>query len=504
MKNTWLLAACADLLLTYGVRLRTRARSKRAVICDRFLWDALIDRRMYFSDAGWVDSVITRGFAIVGRKPDIAVLLSLPYEVAFQRSEKKDEPFPDVPEVRRVRHTLYDGLAAAGNHMVLDATRSPFWGRQTRENGLWLCNPAINAIYSMHAKSRVFGIPWREYLRGPNLVATAAHAVFLAASTAPVARNMTASHHVYIEPDMGGANDILILGGNARLKIIDYRLKKVTTILKAGFSERLINRELEYRTNGRVELALPVLDTHDSALWFTEPLLHGTVADRMMSRSEAECALIEALEACRRLAARTSRGIPISEWVGRKLDTAEEAARGVHGDGVSVVHEAIRWMSTLCRWLLRSENGDRRVVEVAVSHGDLQPGNVLVESDRVWLIDWERVGERVPWYDAWTLALDSRRACPGLVRRLFDLEGYCSDRVGQRVCKMAAESEGTLSTAVRKLMYLVEEILFCLEESAMGPLHEPTNSLVTLVQELEGESERLALELRPQAKEVMV
>ena len=125
VETTWLIAACADLLFTYGARVRAMARRGRVVICDRYVWDALIDRRLYFPDQGWVDSVIRRGFGLVGRRPDLALLLSLPYETACERSESKDEPFPDPAEIRLTRHRLYEELAADSALHVLDATRTP-------------------------------------------------------------------------------------------------------------------------------------------------------------------------------------------------------------------------------------------------------------------------------------------------------------------------------------------------------------------------------------------
>ena len=125
VKSVWLAAASADLLFTYGVQIRLLTILGRAVICDRYVWDALIDRRMFYSDAEWVDSVIRRGLRIVGKQPDVRVLLSLPYELASERSAEKAEPFPDPPGLREARHRLYEALANDESLRVVDASRSP-------------------------------------------------------------------------------------------------------------------------------------------------------------------------------------------------------------------------------------------------------------------------------------------------------------------------------------------------------------------------------------------
>jgi len=48
----------------------------------------------------------------------------------------------------------------------------------------------------------------------------------------------------------------------------------------------------------------------------------------------------------------------------------------------------------------------------ALTHGDFQPGNILVDGDRVWLIDWEYSARRQVGYDALVYALCSRFPSP--------------------------------------------------------------------------------------------
>jgi len=120
----WLVFACLDLTLTYGPRLRRLASEGDTVVCDRFLWDAIIDRQIYFPADKWCETVILKGFALMGLKPNLSYLLSLPLEAAVQRSESKNEPFPDPFELRVARQNLYVELESDPALRVLDATRS--------------------------------------------------------------------------------------------------------------------------------------------------------------------------------------------------------------------------------------------------------------------------------------------------------------------------------------------------------------------------------------------
>ncbi len=121
--STWRLVAPADLLLTYALLVRALKLAGYTVIGDRYVWDALVDRKMYHDDARWMERAIRRGFQLLGAKPDQALLFSLPLQISQARSEAKDEPFPDPPELRARRHNLYQALQAEPRMITIEADR---------------------------------------------------------------------------------------------------------------------------------------------------------------------------------------------------------------------------------------------------------------------------------------------------------------------------------------------------------------------------------------------
>jgi thymidylate kinase len=125
VSTLWLVVACIDLLFTYCVRIRVMTRGGQVVICDRYVWDALIDQAMFFPGQSWAGRMIRHVYGLFGRMPEGALLLSLPFESACKRSEAKLEPFPDSVEIRLARHRLYEQLAQGDVLHVLDATVSP-------------------------------------------------------------------------------------------------------------------------------------------------------------------------------------------------------------------------------------------------------------------------------------------------------------------------------------------------------------------------------------------
>jgi hypothetical protein len=353
-------------------------------------------------------------------------------------------------------------------------------------------------VFSVRASSRVFETSWREYLRAPSVGATVLHGAFLAGNTAPLARNLLASHHIWFDPELEDPAHLLILGGNSRLRLIDYREGTVTSILKEGFDERSIRREIALRKAGRADLAPPVLRVSEDQRSFVEPLLHGTVADRLFGRRTRTKVLLEALDACIGLAARTRRSVPLADWCRTARAKAREAVSRVEDGGSSCIRDALAWVDFLCRWLLNSDRAQNRYAETVVSHGDLQPGNVLVERDRAWLIDWENIGERVEWYDPLTLALGSRRGYPGLILRAMRLmKGEMGSEIDRTARGVLLNAPTDFDAEERIVMYLIDELQFCLGENVIGPLLTTTESLRLLVGELERSAHRLVAEAGP-------
>ena len=158
-------------------------------------------------------------------------------------------------------------------------------------SGLWLCNPRINSIYGVNTTSEVFSIPWREYLKGPTLLRTLGQLGYLFAATSAPGRSRMATHFVRVSPEIAGSDQILILGGNSRLRWIDFRTGRVLSILKEGFDPSWLRRELEIRKDRDDLLSPPILDVLDDGRAYVEPLIRGTVADRLFSSRRATAAV---------------------------------------------------------------------------------------------------------------------------------------------------------------------------------------------------------------------
>lgn len=123
-RRLWLTLAMFDLLWVYGVQVRWLRWRGYVVICDRYLWDTLLDFRLNFPQEAVEYWWLWRLLVHLTPKPQVAFLLLIPVEEALRRSQQKHEPFPDSPETLQQRLLHYQTLAAQGHWQhVLDGQR---------------------------------------------------------------------------------------------------------------------------------------------------------------------------------------------------------------------------------------------------------------------------------------------------------------------------------------------------------------------------------------------
>lgn len=122
VKTSWVRIAEADTLLQLAGKVRWWRSRGRAVICDRWISDALIDLRLRFSEEN--PATLLPKLIPLCPEPDHQFLLMLGREEMLRRMAVKQEPFPDAPEVRDRRFALYESLSTSGRLSVVDCERS--------------------------------------------------------------------------------------------------------------------------------------------------------------------------------------------------------------------------------------------------------------------------------------------------------------------------------------------------------------------------------------------
>jgi hypothetical protein len=187
-------------------------------------------------------------------------------------------------------------------------------------------------------------------------------------------------------------------------------------IAKTGTERSFVDAELALRQSAP-ELPVPrLVRVGPAGDWFSEAFVRGTPLNRIPDTARREEAFESVRSALADLARRTAERTALPAYLStlvERLEAGLGAAPLLAADRVRIG----RIGQTLAA--LARGSGAASVVITAQTHGDFQPGNVLVGDERTWLIDWEYTARRDIAFDALTYALGTRPGA-GLARRTVD------------------------------------------------------------------------------------
>ena len=124
IQKLWLTIAIFDLARIYGINIRWFMFNGYSVVCDRYIWDTLIDFKIMFPNINIEKWLIWKILIYITPIPYRSVLLMIPLEISEKRCDQKYEPFPDTPERRRRRYNLYETSSHKKYWDIIDSTKT--------------------------------------------------------------------------------------------------------------------------------------------------------------------------------------------------------------------------------------------------------------------------------------------------------------------------------------------------------------------------------------------
>lgn len=186
-------------------------------------------------------------------------------------------------------------------------------------------------------------------------------------------------------PLCGSTDSVLVLG-HSRTKLLDYEARTATAI--HGADSKAIGHELAARRMSGANSTTRLLEADRQAGILVEQLELGFNLAIYVATSRLVSQVADLL--CRWRAGRF-REVP-----------SETHLRNIEKDLDEATRESAEWRR------LRTDLASECTVAVELSHGDLQPANVLLTPDGMRLVDFERLNWRVSGYDLATF--DSGRS----------------------------------------------------------------------------------------------
>ena len=277
-----------------------------------------------------------------------------------------------------------------------------------------------------------------------------------------------------VEVAVPDARQLVIFPGNQRIRIMNLATGTSRVALKTGFEPRTLDTEIAIRGSGAAGPFPPITDSGEG--WFEEPIVSGWALPRLPPWRSRQRGAREALERLEQWLQESATDHGASAYVERVATHCRETQ-----ERLDEVYETPWPRGEEIIAALVEASASLELDRLVHSHGDFQPGNVLVtaESDDVLIIDWEHGAMRSPWYDScvWTLG---GRANRGLAERLSRFVAH-----GRLPGFLAQESEERAWRLSAMAIFCLENLLWYQRESLTGPFRSVSQGLLELQDELE-------------------
>ncbi len=262
---------------------------------------------------------------------------------------------------------------------------------------------------------------------------------------------LTSQPAFVVDPPIEGADHVVILPGNRRIRFFDFAAGATRVVLKDGFDDGAMRTEIDLRGGGRVGPFVPITASADDARWFQERIVEGYSLSRCPPWLPAK-----------RLQERALR--TLETWTAGQATEADPApyAAGLAtaiAAGLDRLRQrfVVQADADLFQALADRAAGVQRL-KLGPTHGDCQPGNILIDrrGTTVVFTDWEFHGRRSTAYD----------------RLVMTLRARWPDGLSQR---LPADPRGAL--------FLLEDVLRAVESAESGPFTAAPTMLTTLLSE---------------------
>lgn len=362
------------------------------------------------------------------------------------------EPFDNI-----LRNTLQRGWSTQLQSKV-EVSSSPRPGAQT-----WFHQPLLSGYFSASPSPHVLHFMAESLRRTPRLHRKIPQWLMATTLATPIALQAFKKPEFCVTPALPHANDLLVVPGNQRIRIFDFKRRCCRVLLKEGFDNRTLLTEIRVRRN-QVGPFPPVLDT-DQTTWFEEPILNGFALPRAPLLFDRAVAMRKAFSYLDQWASPTLHVASTSNYLDALLELSR-ARLDLVRERFSEVHAQLNPLDV---WLerLAERASDYPYVDLCDTHGDFQPGNVMWDRDAkdIVIIDWEHARTRSRLYDRLVCELESRF-----------LSGL-SIRLAKRLGRSRALSPNLA-------LFLLEDLEWYISESTTGPFTQPSAGLMLFIDEL--------------------
>ena len=281
------------------------------------------------------------------------------------------------------------------------------WGSNLDQPGeVWYCNPLINSIFVKNVNPGVFDSLKSEYNTNPtSFWKTLLQKAYLWFSMHPFFAHHLAFSRIFINKKLDNSQNLLFIGGNTKIRLIDINNQLVYVILKDGYNDTYMNSELTVRENNNYLLTPQILKISPKNKWYAEEYINGISPDRL--KSGGEDVINKAVLNLHRLYLKTVKKKSKEGYLEHIIESIKSNVDSIPKDKNLDLLGLKRVLDNFNNTLLSKLPP---FISLCQNHGDFQPGNILWDdkNNKLWVVDWEYTRERQYGFDFFVLLLSTR------------------------------------------------------------------------------------------------
>jgi len=335
----------------------------------------------------------------------------------------KREPFGVILE-RTLKEFLQDYYSITYN---IKWQRKRFFTRTSKDAQVWLCNSYINAIFIPHVNQQILAPVINEFSRNTRVWKTPFQKAYVILATNRLTSRLLSTASIEIAPRLNNSKNLLIIGGNNHIRLLNYSSNCAYVILKSEFSKEFILSDVKVRMKNTYLPSPEITKISNNKSWYRESLILGTPINRLGNLAKTKDAVEAITSYLFRLLRETSEDIDANDYVteiSQRIDMQIKQSKHLNVNTTEDLQLILSNLLEIINVLL--QKGPIKIV-TAQTHGDFHAANILIEKDHFWLIDWEYTSRRQIAYDALVYCLGSRLP-RDLNKRISDaLHGASSD-----------------------------------------------------------------------------
>ncbi len=304
-------------------------------------------------------------------------------------------------------------------------------------------NPRLNAILPKRPSQAIIAYLQTEYHVGGSWPRRMAVKGYLCLATHFVKQCSQRGIQIKYKHDI---SNLLIYPCNKKIRIFDFGKNIVYTVLKQGFPDNYLQREIQFRQREANDFIPDIIEADNG--FYSEQIIKGRPLARI---NDGNFVKNKKSEAYQLILSLTPKAETVNTKEYLKYLAAECEKR------LQTKQLTIECKQAQAIFDLLINNSPAEEIPIVLSHGDFQSGNIWLDdanNGKLVIIDWETVKNRSPFYDLAALFLNMRR--DKNVQRLYDniLSGKCAT---MREYGNSAKCIGTVVLA-EELAYQTEEL----------------------------------------------